>query len=123
MIQHSASPQGGAIPGRLTYAQPVLDKMARHATSGIEGLRMEPPGSGNLLERFLLHRLVLPSGRRHLRMEVYLQAARGWQIPDLCRRAQAAIAEEVGRLTHYERITVNVHVSGTFGPGDAEDLL
>ena len=123
MLRDDGKSHGATVPGRLTYAQPVLDRIARQATAGIEGLRMEPPGSGNLLERLLLWRPGLPSGRRRLKMQVYVQAARGWGIPDLCRRAQAAIAGEIRRLTHYEKITVHVHVSGTFNPGEEGEPL
>ena len=123
MLRDDGKSQGAVVPGWLVYAQPVLDRIARQATAGIEGLRMEPPGSGNLLERLLLWRPGLPSGRRRLKMQVYVQAARGWAIPDLCRRAQAAIAGEIARLTHYQKVTVHVHVSGTFAPGEDGESL
>jgi len=113
-----SSARGPLIRGRLTYAPPVFEKIARQATAGIDGLRMEPPGSGNLLERFLLWMPRLPAGRGRRRQELSVQVAWGWRIPELARRAQAAVAREIQRLTHYDRVTVNVHVSGTFNPDE-----
>ncbi len=121
MIQDGGA-EPGAVRGRLKYAQPALDRIARRATSRIVGLRMEPPGSGNLLERLLLCNPVswfFGRLRGELSLDVPVQVARGWRIPELCKRAQAAIAEEARRLTHYRRVVVNVHVSGTFSPDES----
>ena len=116
MLGDNGKFQGGTVPGRLVYAQPVLDRIKRHATAGMNVLRMEPPGSGNFVEKVLLWRPSWMS--RRLRMEVYVQVARGWNVADLCRKAQTAIANEVLRLTHYQKVRINVHVSGTFNPGE-----
>lgn len=114
----SDSRRGWVVDGRLTYAQPVFDKIARHATGNIAGLRMEPSGSGNPLESMLLWRPVIFGRSRRRRLKVPVQVARGWRIPELCQRAQISIADEVRRLTHYESVSVNVRVAGTFDPGD-----
>jgi len=112
----SGSAQGPLVSGRLTYAPPVFEKIVRQATASIAGLRMEPPGSGNLLERLLLWMPRLPTRRGGRRQELSVQVAWGWRIPELASRAQTAVAQEIRRLTHYQKVIVNVHVSGTFNP-------